>query len=130
MNEGIETPNEQVTGVVDDPEKVGEIAAKLTAAGFSKDDLSCAAGDEALAWVDVHGLSHGLLGRLTRFVQHYGEEATEHHAADAEVRAGHVLIAVSVKDDPQKQRAAKVLGEQGVRRLRYWGPHTIETLSQ
>jgi hypothetical protein len=125
----IESPHEQVTGVLDDPEEIEGVSNALKEAGFSRDDVIYISGEEALARVDVHGLRHGVLGRLTRSLQHFGEDAAEYHAAEAEARAGHLLIAVSVSGEQKKDLAAKTLREHGVRRLRYWGSWGIEELS-
>jgi hypothetical protein len=129
VSDRIESAHEQVTGVLDNPEDIQRVAQALKAAGFTRDDVVYAAGEAALALIDVHGLHHGLLGRLTRSLQHFGEDAAEYHAGEAEARAGHMLIAVSVNGESEKDVAAKTLGECGVRRLRYWGPWAIEELS-
>lgn len=55
--------------------------------------------------------------------------AAEYHAAEREAQAGHLLIAVSVRGEAEKNLAASTLGDHGVRRLRYWGSWAIEDLS-
>lgn len=129
MSDRIESPHRQVTGVFDHPQDVQRVAQALKAAGFTRDDVIFTGGEDTLALIDVHGLRHGLLGRLTRSLQHFGEDAAEYHAGEREARAGHMLIAVSVDGESEKDLAAKTLRGCGVRRLRYWGPWTIEELS-
>lgn len=129
MTNRIESPHEQVTGVLDNPEDIEGLSKALKAAGFSRDDVVYIAGEEALAQVDVHGLRHGILGRLTRSLQHFGEDAAEYHAAEVEAKAGHLLVAVSVDGEQEKDLATKTLSDHGVRRLRYWGSWAIEELS-
>jgi hypothetical protein len=82
-----------------------------------------------LATVDPDDHQHGLLGRLARTLENFGQEAAEHHAAAAEVRAGHLLVAMTVSEDAEKDLAASTLRGQGARRLRYWGRWEIEKLS-
>lgn len=129
MSDRVVTPHEQVTGVLDDPGDLPATAQALQSAGFSEAAVAFVGGEEALTLVDPEGREHGLLGRLTRSLEHFGEEGDEHHAAAAEVKAGHLLVAVSVSGEEEKDLAASTLRGQGVRRLRYWGRWAIEELS-
>jgi hypothetical protein len=68
------------------------------------------------------------LGRLRRSLEHFGEQATEHYAAEDELCAGHALIMVSAKKEDEKARATSTLRDSGVRHsdIGRWG---IEELS-
>jgi hypothetical protein len=129
VSDRVITPHEQVTGVLDRPDDVPAAAHALQTAGFSEAAVVFVGGDEALALVDPEGRKHGLLGRLTRSLEHFGHEGEEHHAAAAAVQAGHCLVVVSVAGEAEKNLAASTLREQGVRRLRYWGRWAIEALT-
>lgn len=123
------TPHDAVTGVVDDPTNVASIGAALNEAGFSPEAVQCFVGEEALSLVNPKGEGMGFFGRLTRGLEHFGEEATEHYAAQNELQAGHALMAVTAKTEDEKARATSILRDGGVRRLRYWGRWEIEELS-
>jgi hypothetical protein len=129
VSDRVVTPHEQVTGVLDDPDGLAATAQALESAGFSEAAVGFYGGEEALAVIDPEGREHGLRGRLIRSLEHFGEEGDEHHAAAAEVQAGHLLVAVSVSGEEEKDLAASTLRAQGVRRLRYWGRWAIEDLS-
>jgi hypothetical protein len=129
VSTNLETPREMVTGVLDDPGRLGSVLDALRAAGVPDDAVQSTAGEEALDRVDPDGRRHGARGRLTRMLEHFGQEGDEHHAAAEEVEAGHALVAVRVHDQAEADRAAGVLREQGVRRLRRWGRWGIEQLS-
>jgi hypothetical protein len=127
MSKRVQSPREQVTGVLPEPQRMEATVEALLAAGFPESDINVYGGEEALAEVDPDGRGHGLLGRLTRSLEHFGQEGEEYHAAADELRAGHLLIAVSVKDEGQKDGAVAALRGQGVDHLRYWGRWQIES---
>lgn len=129
MDEQLRTPREMVTGVLDDPDRLGSLLDALRAADFADDAVNAAGGEEALARVDPDGSRHGLRGRTARLLENFGQEGEEHHEAAAEIEAGHLLVVVRVADEAQRDLAVATLQTQGVRRLRYWGQWGIETLS-
>lgn len=128
MNERVRSPREQVTGVLADPDRAVAVAEALRAAGVEDAAVAFYGGEEIIATIDPDGRGHGPLGRLTRALEHFGQEGEEHHAAVDEVREGHLLVAVRVDDQAAKDRVAGVLREQGVTRLRYWGRWEIESI--
>lgn len=129
MNDRATEPSEQVTGVLDEAARLPAIMEGLRSAEFPETALHAYGGEEALAMVDPQGRRHGLLGRITRTLDTFGQNGEEHRAAADELQAGHLLLAVDVADAAQKDRAAAILRSQGVHRLRYWGRWDIELLS-
>lgn len=130
MDERVRTPKEMVTGVIDDPDRVGAVLDALTAAGFDEEEaVRAAGGEEALSRVDPDGSRHGVRGRVTRSLEHFGAEGGEHLAAAAEIEAGHILLTVRVSDESQRDLAVETLRAQGAHRLRYWGRWGIEDLT-
>lgn len=130
MTSRAHTPREQVTGVLDDPERVAEIVEALRSAGIAEGDLEVYGGEDALAMVDPDGRQHGVAGRVTRALERFGQEGEEHRAAAEELQEGHLLVAVTVSDAEGKDQAAEALRAQGVHRLRFWGRWSVELMSE
>lgn len=124
------TPRDQVTAVMPDVASALPLVDTLKVQGFSGDGIAVIAGEEALAEVDPHGAGHGLLGRVLRTLEQFGQEGEEHREAAEEVRAGHALVVVDVADEAGKDRAAAAMREHGAHRLRYWGHWDVEDLDE
>jgi hypothetical protein len=130
VNDRVQSPHEEVTGVLDDATRLAATLEALRSAGFQETAVAAYGGEEALSQVDPDGRRHGLLGRIARTLDTFGQNGEEHRAAAEELRADHLLLAVTVSGAEEKDRAASTLQAQGVHRLRYWGRWEIEVLSE
>jgi hypothetical protein len=122
-------PRHEVTAVLDQPDRVLALVDALRSAGFPDNAIRLSCGQDTLTQIDPHGAQRSLLDRLRHGLEHFGLDGEERDAAVDELRAGHVLVAVRVVGEQDKQRAAAILREQRAHRLRYWSDWTIETLS-
>lgn len=126
--ERVQSPSEQVSGIVEDPDMAERVVDALVESDVDEADIAVIGGDEALTMVDPDGSQHGVAGRVARGLERYGQEGTEHDAAAQELTEGRLLLTVHVAGDEDKERVASLLREHGVQRLRYWGRWSVEEL--
>lgn len=129
MNDRVRTPQEQVTGAAEDPDRAQAAVESLVAAGFDPDVITVGGGEQGMESLDPDGSRHGWRGRVRRTLEQFGQEGEEHRVAAEELREGHLLLLVRVADEGQKDLAVATLRGVGVGRLRYWGQWGVEEIS-
>jgi hypothetical protein len=86
-------PDHTVVGIVDDPEATVAVIEGLMAEGIPEEEIAVLYGESGARRLDPTGERHGILGRLRRLVQHYGDQERPHVKRQAEeLQAGNFLI--------------------------------------
>lgn len=122
-------PQNQVFGVVSTLEETRATAADLESAGFESGALNILCCDEGIARIDLSGEVHGVFAKAVRWIQSVlGDEYQEAHQYREELTAGHAVIAVRVRDEGEKERAAEVLRHHGATSVNFYGKWLVEQL--
>lgn len=70
----------------------------------------------------------GLLGKIQRVVQHFGDQEAEHvRRQAAELQAGNFLIAAPAEEE-ERERIAEILRARGGRFINHYGKWTVTRL--
>lgn len=110
-----------------DPAMLDQITSALTAAGLAGDNIEIVRPDDAVALDEPIGGS-GIRGFVERLGLSLGENLDSLELARRELRQGHALVLVSVRDDAERTLVHDVLLEHGGHSMRYFGHWTITTL--
>lgn len=88
-------PTNHVIGIINAADDASAAVEALHAAGYGDDRLHVLAGHEAAQLFDVDGSKHGLIARIARRVQSFGdlETPTLRRHVD-EIEKGHYFVAV------------------------------------
>ncbi len=122
-------PTDRIVAVIDEPDQVAIAVARLSEAGFDGEEVRVLCGEEGAQRLDASGERHGLLARLTRILQNFGEEDTHAERHAAELRAGHYVVGVHVGEDEDRKAAAHLaLKDADAHFVHYYGDWTIEQL--
>jgi hypothetical protein len=114
--------------VVNTPARLDRVLEELARAGLNRQQIKVFAGEAGIRTIDPKGVHHGLLGRLTRVLQGFGDEREHMERYEQELRAGHFIVAVSTPDDPSKGSAREAFRVGGGHFVDYYGPLVIEHL--
>ena len=107
-------PEGRMFAVFEDPEAGERAIAELRRNGFAAEgDLWVLQGAEGVRRIDLSGAGHGLGGRLYRAIEHLMSDEWDYLAElDAALRAGAVVVSISVDDD-SVERAGHLLAGNG-----------------
>ncbi len=109
-SESLSFPDDTVVGIVDEPDDATSAVEELMATGISEDDIHVLCGESGARRLDPSGRGHGLLGRMHRIVQHYGDQEVTHVQRQAtELREGKFLIAAPAESDEEAEQVAEIL---------------------
>lgn len=121
-------PTRKVIGIVDTPAELERALAALSEQGIDRSRIMVFSGDEGIRVIDPKGRYHGLLGRLTRAVQAFGEELEHMQRYEEELRRSHFVVVVSVENDAMKEAARRALERHGGHFVDYYAPLVIQHL--
>ncbi|MEE8603537.1 hypothetical protein [Euzebya tangerina] len=127
MSEQLSTPRHEVTGIIADPSRAGEVVDALHGAGFGEDEIRLLCGPEAREALDDHH-GDGLLGRLAHAIEHFGAEGGIRHEAVQALDEGQILVGVAAQDDAVKRQVVDALPADAVGHLRYWTRFEVEDI--
>jgi hypothetical protein len=122
-------PYNSVVGIVNDVDDVHALIEDLTAAGFEEGDLAVLSGAQGMEVIDAKGQRHGLLGRIFRALDTMGSEHDETQLHMSALRDGHIVVAVSLKDDADKGRVAELFRKHRGHEIHYYSRWTTEDLT-
>jgi hypothetical protein len=122
-------PTDKVIGSVSTTEELKTAITQLNADGFGQEEIAVLCGQEGASRLDVTGEQHGLLGRLYRFVEKFGDmDLKLLKDYEEELLGGHFVIAVDVNDDDERKRVTDILVSHGGHRVNFFGRWVIENL--
>lgn len=124
-------PRNTVVGIVDDPGAVASVIRQLVESGVPEERIDILCGEAGARRLDPEGERHGLLERLRRLVQHYGDEEIPHvHRQAEELRAGNFVVAVPAQAEEQRDAVAEVLRANGAYFINHYGDWTVTRLEE
>lgn len=127
-SDSLSFPDDTIVGIVDDPDAAAAVVDDLIAEGIPESEISVLCGESGARRLDPEGERHGLLGRLQRVVQHFGDqEATHLQRQAAELRAGNFLVAAPAEEE-ESERIGGILRAHGGRFINHYGDWTVKRL--
>ncbi len=93
-------PDDTVVGILDEPDEASAAVDRLISEGIPEERIHVMCCDSGARRLDPSGKRHGIVGRLHRLIQHFGDEEIPHVKRQAaELRAGRFLVAAPAEDD-------------------------------
>ncbi|QOV91182.1 hypothetical protein [Humisphaera borealis] len=127
--EFLDYPTNKVIGVFANWEQAQAAIARLTADGFTREQIGVLAGSKGARRLDASGEAHGILAQLSRFFSNFADLDAKHVARhEQELEAGHVLVAADGEDEARRERARQVLKDEGGYFINYYGKWFVENL--
>jgi hypothetical protein len=112
-SDSLSFPDDTVVGIVNDAEAAVAVIEDLVARGTPQEEIEVLYGESGARRLDSSGKRHGILGRLQRLVQHYGDQDRPHVKRQSEeLRAGHFLVSVPATEE-ERDRVARVMLDHG-----------------
>lgn len=103
-SESLSFPEDTLVGILPDPDAAMAVVRGLVERGIAEGDISVLCGEAGARRLDPEGDRHGLLGRLQRLVQHFGDQERPHVERQAkELQAGAFLVAVPCPEDEREE---------------------------
>jgi hypothetical protein len=127
--ESLSFPDDTVVGIVDEPDDATSAVEKLMAAGVSEDDIQIMCCDSGAKRLDPSGERHGLLGRLHRVIQLFGDQEVAHVQRQAsELREGKFLIAAPADSEEEAERVADIMKSNGGHFINHYTSMTVRAM--
>jgi len=114
-------PLYKVVSVFEDSEKVDAAIKELNEHGFTIDEIEAYCGIEGEEKIDFDGTQHGIWTKFLRAVQHIGPERIYLERYEKQLRHGHCLIMVAVRNAERKHTAGRILNHHTNERVTYFG---------
>ena len=112
----------QVVAIMDEPEHVAAALSQLERKGFEGGDIKVLSGAEGAYWLDATGGRPGFAGRLIRFLRGNSESEQKTLARQAEeLREGHILIGVHVRNAQERSLAGRILSRSQGHFIHFFG---------
>lgn len=119
---------DRLYGVIDNPaDDVPELMSKLADLGVDGDSVQVYQGESGLEEMKPGYDGGGLLRRIKRSIQSIGDEGQYFDRIEAELKAGHALVAVST-DEENRSPVIAAMKAQGAHDMRRYGKLTIVDL--
>ena len=123
-------PSNKVVAIVDDKYEADEAIHDLSLNGFDESKIDESVGSDGLKFLDPDGRSHGWGTKVVRMWQNLaqGEEYKYLNRIRDNLKRGHAVVSVPVKDLNSRIKAAKILAEHNGKDIRYYGQLFVEHL--
>lgn len=123
-------PTNKLIGVIADAPQAKAAIETLHVAGFAEDRVDLLCGPEGMRRLDVSGKAHGVLARLYRFIEGFGDMEHYHlKRYEQELLAGHVVIAVKARDQESREQARQILKTHDGYFINFYGRWHVEGLA-
>ena len=122
-------PTNQLIGVMADAPHAQAAIEALHEAGFAEERVDVLCGPEGARRLDVSGKAHGVLARLYRFIEGFGD--MEHHHLkryEQELLAGHCMITVAARDHERREQARQIMKTHDGYFVNFYGRWHVEGL--
>jgi len=128
-SESLSFPDDTVVGIVDEPDDVTSAVEALIGAGVPEEDIRVLSGDPGARRLDPSGERHGLLGKVHRIIQLFGDQEVAHvQRQAAELREGNFLIAVPAESDAEAEEVAAILKSHNGHFINLYTSMTVRAL--
>jgi hypothetical protein len=130
-SDSLSFPDDTVVGIVDEPEGANSAVEGLVAAGVPEEGIQVLCCDSGARRLDPTGKRHGVLGKLHRTVQLFGDQEVAHVKRQAaELRAGRFLVAAPAETDEEAEAVARVLKSNGGHFINRYTSMTVRRLEE
>ena len=124
-------PTDHLLAVIDDPSAAEAAVDRLTARGFTAEDVTTLRGPDDASRIDGLGAAGGPLRRLVRIVQFMTmDQMPDFRLYEAAIAAGRTVVAVHVRDADATRLARDVLAAAGGHFMNRYGRLSTEELSR
>jgi hypothetical protein len=128
-SESLSFPDGSVVGVVDRPDEAAAAVDAIVEAGVPEDAIHVLCCDSGARRLDPTGERHGLIGRLHRIIQHFGDKEVAHvERQAAELREGKFLVAAPAGGDEDAERLAAILKDAGGHYIHHYTSMAVRAL--
>ena len=127
--EFLEYPTNKVIGVFADWDHAKAAIDRLSAGGFTQEQVGVLYGAEGAKRLDASGAGHGILAQISRFFQGFADMDDKHTKRhEQELLAGHVLLYVNADDDASKERVREVMKAHGGYFINFYGKWFVQNM--
>ena len=127
--EFLDYPTNKVIGVFADWEHARAAIDRLSAGGFTQEQIGVLYGQEGARRLDASGKEHGILAQISRFFQGFADMDDKHTKRhEQELLAGHVLLYVNADDDASKERIREVMKAHGGYFINFYGKWFVQNM--
>lgn len=128
-SDSLSFPDDTVVGILDDPDSASSAVGALLEGGVPDTEIKVLCCDSGARRLDPTGERHGVLGRLQRLVQHFGDKEVPYLHTQAEaLEAGKFLVAAPAETDEESRRVADILSSHGAHFINRYTPWTVERM--
>jgi hypothetical protein len=128
-SESLSFPDDTVVGIINEPDDAASAVEGLLEAGIPEGSIQVMCCDSGARRLDPSGERHGILGRLQRIVQHFGDQEVAHVKRQAaELRDGRFLVAAPAEGEEEADRIANVLRSNGGHFINHYTSMTVRAL--
>ena len=122
-------PTHKLIGVIADAPHAKAAIEALTVAGFAEDRVGMLCGPEGARRLDVSGKEHGVLARLYRVIEGFGDMEHNHlKRYEQELLAGHCVMAVEARDQGRREQARQIIKTHDGYFINFYGRWHVEGL--
>lgn len=130
-SDSLSFPDDTVVGILDDPDGATSAVNQLISDGIPEDRIQILCCESGARRLDPSGAHHGILGRLQRIIQHYGDKEVAHvERQAAELQDGKFLIAAPAESDDESRHVADILKANGGHFINRYTSWTVEQLEK
>ncbi len=127
--EFLDYPTNKVIGVFADWEHARAAIDRLSAGGFTQEQIGVLYGQEGTRRLDASGKEHGILAQISRFFQGFADMDDKHTKRhEQELLAGHVLLYVDAADDTAKERIREVMKANNGYFINFYGKWFVQNM--
>jgi hypothetical protein len=103
-------PTNKLIGVIADAPHAKAALEALNGAEFAEDQVDLLRGPEGARRLDVSGKEHGVLARLCRFIEGFGDMECPHlKRYEQELLAGHCVVTVEARAHECREQARQIM---------------------
>ncbi|MGW3512125.1 hypothetical protein [Streptomyces sp. NPDC000994] len=120
-------PMKRVAAVLDDEARYTATCHDLEQAGINLSDVNVLKGPEGQHLLDRKGISHGLISRFMRWLQHGGYEGVTLTAHSAALKQNKWLIFIPVRNKNELRRTVGILRSHGGREIYHFRRWAVQS---
>ncbi|MGD9589173.1 MAG: DUF302 domain-containing protein [Pyrinomonadaceae bacterium] len=122
-------PSHKLLSAFEDAENVGRSIDALRRSGIEENAIEVFCGEQGEKQIDFSGEKHGLWAKFVRSLQALSAEHLYLEYYQNELHSGGYLLQVAVGNSEQKNSVARLIHENGGKRVTYFGTWLIEEIA-